>query len=272
MEAVASIAAAWRGRADDKLPRFGLSEPEYFVQLCLIYIGEVDNGGHAQFFMNRGGRYIDDTLRALTTVGLAGLSDGLKSAVELFPGKQVPEDRDAAERAYSEFSDRQSATLAGLDRRCFELDSDSDKTLLSYLQRHRDEILVPERALSGIGHAANSAMNTDTVRSRLRAPYGAGHREREPSRRATRSIDAVWARIKANEGQRFRQIRGQEFSYTVAGSSVIPSTTKQNISRSQIAEAMHLMPLSDTQALQHLRGPSYLFAILMDPRIRGDDW
>ena len=89
---------------------------------------------------------------------------------------------------------------------------------------------------------------------------------------ATRSIDAVWARIKANEGQRFRQIRGQEFTYAVVGSSVVPSTTKQNISRSHFAEAMQLMPLSNTTDLQHLRGPSYLFAILMDPRIRGDDW
>lgn len=87
-----------------------------------------------------------------------------------------------------------------------------------------------------------------------------------------RSIDAVWARIKAHEGQQFRQIRGKQFSYTVVGGAVVPDTTNQNISRAHFEEAMKLMPLRDTTLLQHLRGPSYLFAILMDPRIRGNDW
>lgn len=88
----------------------------------------------------------------------------------------------------------------------------------------------------------------------------------------TRSIDAVWARIKASEGQKFRQIRGKEFSYTVVGASVVPDTTNQNIPRAHFEDAMALMPLTDTVPLQHLRGPSYLYAILMDQRIRERDW
>jgi hypothetical protein len=88
----------------------------------------------------------------------------------------------------------------------------------------------------------------------------------------TRSIDAVWARIKANEGKSFRQIRGKEFTYAVVGSALVPNTTNQNISRAHFEEAMKLMPMRDTTLLQHLRGPSYLFAILMDQRIRGSDW
>ena len=88
----------------------------------------------------------------------------------------------------------------------------------------------------------------------------------------TRSIDAAWARIKANEGKTFQQIRGKEFSYTVVESSLVLSTTNQKIARSVLAEAIKLMPLRDTVPLQHLRAPSYLFAILMDQRIRGDDW
>lgn len=89
---------------------------------------------------------------------------------------------------------------------------------------------------------------------------------------ATCSIDAVWARIKANEGQMFRQIRGNVFTYTIVESSIVPSTTNQRIARSVLAEAIKLMPLRDTVPLQHLRAPSYLFAILMDHRIRGNDW
>jgi hypothetical protein len=33
-----------------------------------------------------------------------------------------------------------------------------------------------------------------------------------------------------------------------------------------------LVPLENTVPVQHLRGPSYIYAILMDPRIRQDDW
>jgi hypothetical protein len=89
---------------------------------------------------------------------------------------------------------------------------------------------------------------------------------------ASRSIDAVWARIKANEGKTFQQIRGKEFSYTVVEGSLVLSTTNQNIARSVLAEAIKLMPVRDTVPLQHLRAPSYLFALLMDHRIRERDW
>lgn len=85
-------------------------------------------------------------------------------------------------------------------------------------------------------------------------------------------LEAIWARIKACEGETFRQIRGGEFTYTVAGSAVIPDRTNQNIPRAHFEEATTLLPLSNTVPVQHLRGPSYIYAILMDSRIRGKDW
>lgn len=86
------------------------------------------------------------------------------------------------------------------------------------------------------------------------------------------SFDTIWARIKENEGKIFHQIRGQEFTYTVNGPAIIPSTTNQNIPRTHFEEASKLLPLINTVPVQHLRGPSYLFAVLMDRRIRQQDW
>ena len=37
-------------------------------------------------------------------------------------------------------------------------------------------------------------------------------------------------------------------------------------------EAAALVPLANTVPVQHLRAPSYIYAILMDPRIRQSDW
>lgn len=85
------------------------------------------------------------------------------------------------------------------------------------------------------------------------------------------SFDTIWSRIKANEGSIFQQMRGKEFTYTVVGAAVIPSSANQNIPRSHFEQAYRLLPLESTVPLQHLRGPSYLYAILMDTRIQNGD-
>jgi len=86
------------------------------------------------------------------------------------------------------------------------------------------------------------------------------------------TFEAIWQRIKNLEGEKFRQIRGQEFSYTVEGTFLVPSTTNQNLAQSHFRQAVEILPLENTSPVQHLRGPSYIYAILMDPRVRGKDW
>src|SRR5262249_44933371 len=91
-EAIQTLSSIWRVRADASHSQFGLSHAEYLVQLCLIYTGEVGNGGHAQFFMNRDGRLIADTLEALVDVGIPELAQTLSDATFEFPGREVPAD------------------------------------------------------------------------------------------------------------------------------------------------------------------------------------
>jgi hypothetical protein len=86
------------------------------------------------------------------------------------------------------------------------------------------------------------------------------------------NIENIWNRIKSYSGQEFAQIRGQKFTYEMTGSSLVPSTTKQNLQKFQFGEAIAFLPLENTVPIQHLRGPSYLYAILMDKRIRQEDW
>lgn len=85
-------------------------------------------------------------------------------------------------------------------------------------------------------------------------------------------IDEVWSRIVDHAGQTFHQKRGKAFTYTVGGGGIRPSTTDQLIPRSQFEKALPALPADDTVPFQHLRGPSYIWAILMDPRIRLDNW
>jgi hypothetical protein len=81
-------------------------------------------------------------------------------------------------------------------------------------------------------------------------------------------IDVVWSRILAHAGEEFRLVRGARFTYHVRGNSVVPNRTDYPIHRSQFEIALGRMPLGGPSEIQDLRGPSYVFAILTDGRIR----
>ena len=85
-------------------------------------------------------------------------------------------------------------------------------------------------------------------------------------------IETVWKRVVSNEGEVFRQMRGKEFLYTVAGNSIKLSTTNRSISKKTFEQALKYVPLSDTTLVQHLQAPSYIYAILMDSRIKTGLW
>lgn len=85
-------------------------------------------------------------------------------------------------------------------------------------------------------------------------------------------IEFVWQRIKEYEGQVFRQIGGGEFTYKVKGNTIELNRTNRIVSKATIEQALKHVPLENTVPLQRLQAPSYLYAILMDKRIRKNDW
>ncbi len=86
------------------------------------------------------------------------------------------------------------------------------------------------------------------------------------------AFEIVWNRITSHAGEVFRQIRGGEFRYAMDGIGIIPDRTDHRFAKTEIKEAFRRMPVENTVPLQDLRGPSYLYAILMDDRIRQSDW
>lgn len=85
-------------------------------------------------------------------------------------------------------------------------------------------------------------------------------------------FELIWARIKRHEGEEFTQIRGATFRSAVEGSAIRPDRTNQLIPGKHIKEAADLLPLDNTVEIQHLRGPSYIYAILMDSRVSRANW
>lgn len=85
-------------------------------------------------------------------------------------------------------------------------------------------------------------------------------------------IAEVWSRIEQHQGEVFTQIRGGEFTYAVDGRNLKLDRTNWFIRRADIEQALDLVPLRNTVVVSHLNAPSYIYAILMDGRIRQQDW
>jgi len=94
-----------------------------------------------------------------------------------------------------------------------------------------------------------------------------GPRPRTPA--AVVDPETVWERIVAHQGETFHQLKGQAFTYRVEGNAVVPSTAKVRIQKSQFLKALDAMPFARVADVpKDVFAPSYVYAILMDPRIR----
>jgi hypothetical protein len=88
----------------------------------------------------------------------------------------------------------------------------------------------------------------------------------------TSNIDEVWARIKRHAGEDFTFTRGDVFQYEVPGNYLRPVGRVRHLSKSNFAKALRRVPLENTRSVSDLQGPSYVFAILMDKRVRQGEW
>lgn len=70
----------------------------------------------------------------------------------------------------------------------------------------------------------------------------------------------------------FQQIRAGEFTYKINGNNMQLSRTNSSVFKVTFEEALKNVPLENTVPVQRLQVPSYLYAILMDKRIRRNDW
>ena len=125
LDAVSTISQFWSHRTDRIKPRFGLALPEYHCQLVLIYSGEVGNGGHVQFFENRGLKHVEDYVAALEATSLQELAHSLRQAADIHPD---------AERLHL------------LDQQMWEHSLTIDEAVQVFLRKNSNIVLEPERS------------------------------------------------------------------------------------------------------------------------------
>lgn len=89
--------------------------------------------------------------------------------------------------------------------------------------------------------------------------------------------DEVWQRIQIYQGAVFKTVRGLPVTYEVDGQGIWffhgnGKRINRKASRADVCEAIKRCPLRTTTEIADLIDPSYLFAILMDKRIRQNNW
>ena len=133
--------------------------------------------------------------------------------------------------------------------------------LARYVSDHGE--LPPENRVLPSGNHSSAVVNATRSEAMPTKP---------PKGSTPLRADVVWRRIESSAGEKFKTVTGLPFTYTVAQSVVRPSRTNRQIPRSDFEKALKDVPLKNTTAVQHLQGPSFIYAILMDERIRAGEW
>jgi hypothetical protein len=98
----------------------------------------------------------------------------------------------------------------------------------------------------------------------------------EPQREPLSKIEQARTRIEKHAGEVFTTFRGKVFTYRVGGGPapwyVILDHLRRNIPRGDLSLALDAWPVDDPSKLPAVAQPSYVYAILSDPRIRKEDW
>ena len=82
-------------------------------------------------------------------------------------------------------------------------------------------------------------------------------------------FDAMWDRILRCEGEEFSTVRKVRFTYRIIGGAVVPQHTGYPLAKSEFIKAYNFGELKNPGQISNLvRGSSYVFAIMTDPRIK----
>ncbi len=86
-------------------------------------------------------------------------------------------------------------------------------------------------------------------------------------------LQEVWTRIQTLEGEEFYTKNGKPFTFEISGDVFRSSRTEYDISKSDFGKALEIVPFDGPGKVNELvRGPSYIWAVLHDTRIRQQDW
>ena len=116
-----------------------LTEPQkhFFYNQCLER--EINNGGLNQYFINSSGGFAHQTVQSLITIGANKTADILQKAIDQFPNKKVPKDRDERIELVEQIEETANDVWEELDGKFFEYEDDLNMLNLNFVRQHKTD-------------------------------------------------------------------------------------------------------------------------------------
>jgi hypothetical protein len=134
----------------------------------------------------------------------------------------------------------------------------------------------PVLAMLGVGQALWENEAADRFVERLRSEDTSSPIPRPAANSAKDLSEAVWLVIQAHQGEQFHTRKGLPLTYEVEGNGIWffrgGKRVNRKLTRTQVELAISRCPLKSTTEIKDLMDYPYLFALLMDRRIRGQAW
>ena len=146
-EAAAEVLAILSGVSNasetvfDAVSKQGFEEclpPQQHYYAVLVYDGEVNNGGHAQYFVNSSGDRWKSAIEGLKAIGATERAKILLEAVTLFGPSGPSVENDPRSRQLARFSRQQDKALDELDRRYYACNENVEVSLAQYALEHKE--------------------------------------------------------------------------------------------------------------------------------------
>ncbi len=146
----------------------------------------------------------------------------------------------------------------------------------SEAQLHPHEAGDPVLSMLGVGKKLWEDEPGDRFVDRLRTEDLPAPFEGRSGTAAENAPESVWGRIKTHQGEEFRTATQLPFTYEIEGAGIWffweGRRINRKLSRTQVDLAIARCPLTSTTEIKDLIDYPYLFALLMDKRIRCDAW
>jgi hypothetical protein len=145
------------------------------------------------------------------------------------------------------------------------------------LPLHRqNETTDPVLLMLGVGRDLWKGESGDSFIERLRSEDEPPPPRLERILSSEATAESVWQQIRSHQGEKFRTATRLPFTYTVERAGIWffreGRRINRKLTRNQVEQAIARCPLASTTEIKDLIDYPYLFALLMDPRIRRGDW
>jgi hypothetical protein len=119
----------------DDMDRLTEPQKQFYYNQCLER--EINNGGFNQYFINSSGDFAHQTIQSLTAIGATTTADILQKAIDQFPDRKVPQDRDDRIELVEQIEETANEVWEELDGKFFEYADDLNTLNLNFIRQHK---------------------------------------------------------------------------------------------------------------------------------------